>query len=443
MSWAKLEQAKRKWEEKLAHYEYELSITSGAPQKFELQERIKECQQEVERITKKIESLQKESQSQNNQSYTQFSKSVSPQPQSFKSVSTSENSPLNQAKTNSNINPDQGIQMKGINWLHLSDWHQKGEKFGRQVVRDKLIEDIKNRRTISSDLEKIDFIVFSGDLTDSGSQQEYNTAQKYLLDPVLEATGLNRDRLFFVPGNHDCDRSKFRFLPTEIRQPFQSETEVNDWLDNQEARNEVLKPFRAYKEFITQYNHQNQPEYASVQILKINDDDVGLLGLNSALMTARNKDSNNRTADQGFLVVGEPQIHTSLQSINDCEIKIAVLHHPFDWLTEFDRRRIKRILGEGCHFILCGHEHESRVERVRGTDGDYVFIPAGASYDRPDYSNSYNFVHLNFEKGEGTVYLRKWSRSRTKWIRNEDAYDNGQFEIDSLPKQLSQLSVPK
>lgn len=60
--------------------------------------------------------------------------------------------------------------------------------------------------------------------------------------------------------------------------------------------------------------------------------------------------------------------------------------------------------------------------------------------------NSYNFVHLNFEKGEGTVYLRKWSRDRTKWIKNEDAYDNGQFEINSLPKQLGsyfQSPVPK
>ena len=292
-------------------------------------------------------------------------------------------------------------------------------------------------------MAKIDFIVFSGDLAYSGNRQEYEAAQKYLLDPVLEETELSPEKLFFVPGNHDFDRSKFRFLPTDIREPFQSETEVNDWLDNQEARNEVLKSFRAYKEFITQYNHQNQPEYASVQILEINDEKVGLLGINSALMTARNKDGNGKIADQGFLVVGEPQIHRSLQSIGDCEIKIAILHHPFDWLTEFDRRRIKRLLGEGCHFILCGHEHQSRVERVTGTDGDYVFIPAGASYDRPNYPNSYNFVHLNFEKGEGIVYLRKWSRDRTKWIKNEDAYDNGQFEIDSLPKQLSQLSVPK
>ena len=347
--------------------------------------------------------------------------------------SISEDLPLNLAKTNSNINPDQGVQMKGITWLHLSDWHQKGEEFGRRVVRDRLIEDLTNRAEISPDLAKIDFIVFSGDLANSGSRQEYEAAKSYLLDPVLKATNLKPDKLFFVPGNHDFDRSKFKFLPTEIRQPFQSETEVNGWLDNQESRNEVLKPFKAYKEFITQYNNQKQPDYASVQILEINDKKVGLLGINSALMTARNKDGNGKIADQGFLVVGEPQIHTSLQSIRECEIKIAVLHHPFDWLTEFDRRRIKPLLGEDCHFILCGHEHQSRVERVSGTDGDYVFIPAGASYDRPNFPNSYNFVHLNLDNDKGTVYLRKWSRARTKWIKNEEAYENGQFSLPKLP----------
>jgi hypothetical protein len=26
--------------------------------------------------------------------------------------------------------------MAGLTWLHLSDWHQKGEDFDRKVVRD-------------------------------------------------------------------------------------------------------------------------------------------------------------------------------------------------------------------------------------------------------------------------------------------------------------------
>jgi len=52
--------------------------------------------------------------------------------------------------------------MKGLTWLHLSDWHQKGEEFDRNVVRDALMKDIERRSALSSDLEEIDFIIFSG-----------------------------------------------------------------------------------------------------------------------------------------------------------------------------------------------------------------------------------------------------------------------------------------
>jgi len=57
-----------------------------------------------------------------------------------------------------------GIPMAGMTWLHLSDWHQRGKDFDRDVVRDALLEDIRNRAAIHADLAKIDFVIFSGDV---------------------------------------------------------------------------------------------------------------------------------------------------------------------------------------------------------------------------------------------------------------------------------------
>lgn len=56
MSREKLEQAKRTWEEKLAHYEYELSITASAKEKFELQKGIKECEIKIQELETKLTS---------------------------------------------------------------------------------------------------------------------------------------------------------------------------------------------------------------------------------------------------------------------------------------------------------------------------------------------------------------------------------------------------
>ena len=62
--------------------------------------------------------------------------------------------------------------MTGLTWLHLSDWQQRDKDFEGQVISDALFEDVRNRVTINRDLAKVDFIVFSGDLTYSGKAEE-------------------------------------------------------------------------------------------------------------------------------------------------------------------------------------------------------------------------------------------------------------------------------
>ena len=50
MSKEGLEKTLKNWQEKLAYFENELSITSSSTQKFELRKRIEECEQEIKRI---------------------------------------------------------------------------------------------------------------------------------------------------------------------------------------------------------------------------------------------------------------------------------------------------------------------------------------------------------------------------------------------------------
>jgi DNA repair exonuclease SbcCD nuclease subunit len=104
-----------------------------------------------------------------------------------------------------------------LTWLHLSDWHQKGKDFNRQVVRDALVRDISERKTrINPDLEQVDFIIFSGDVAYRGKENEYQAAVEYLFEPILKVTDLTNDRLFIVPGNHDLNRDSFELLPETI-----------------------------------------------------------------------------------------------------------------------------------------------------------------------------------------------------------------------------------
>src|SRR5260370_40407479 len=120
--------------------------------------------------------------------------------------------------------------MAGMTWLHLSDWHQKGKDFDRDVVRNALIEDIDDRAKIHADLAKLDFVIFSGDAAFSGQAEEYQVALEQLFTRLLKATGLQQERFFFVPGNHDFDRDELNYLPADIKQPFTTERQIQDWL---------------------------------------------------------------------------------------------------------------------------------------------------------------------------------------------------------------------
>jgi predicted MPP superfamily phosphohydrolase len=330
--------------------------------------------------------------------------------------------------------------MAGLTWLHLSDWHQKEQSFDRKVVRDALIKDLRERaQRIDRSLERVDFVVFSGDLAFSGQKSEYSAAQEQLLGPVLDAVGLSPDRMFIVPGNHDLNRYAVdRYLPALLQSPFASGDKVVEWLVNARDRSIAMSPFDEYRNFVAGYTGQSTPEYASILRFK-GDVEVALLGLNSAWMCGRHKNDGGEIDDARYLVVGEPQIHDALNQIADAAIRIAVIHHPFDWLAEFDREYIEDRLTRECHFVLHGHQHRPRVNIVDGTGGECVIIPAGASYDRrvagnPRYTNGYNWVHLDIPGREGAVYLRKWSDPQNEWVADLDTYKDSKFVINPLPK---------
>jgi tetratricopeptide (TPR) repeat protein len=189
-----------------------------------------------------------------------------------------------------------------------------------------------------------------------------------------------------------------------------------------------LKPFNAFTSFVSQYTHQDNPDYANIREYKIDDMKISLLGLNSAWMCGRRKNPNGEIDDKGVTIIGEPQIHDPLEAISTSDIKIAVMHHPFEFLADFECSQIEKSLRSGCNFILRGHQHNPKVEVAHSTDGDSTVIPAGACYDRRTYANAYNFVHLDFKSGRGVVFLRCWN-GKDKWREDVDSSAGGKYEF--------------
>jgi formylglycine-generating enzyme required for sulfatase activity/predicted phosphodiesterase len=333
--------------------------------------------------------------------------------------------------------------MNGLTWLHLSDWHQKGRDFDRTVVRDALVRDVRERAKIDPALADVDFVIFSGDVAWQGKAEEFQSARECLFEPVLKELGLSSNKLFIVPGNHDLSREVVgEMLPEALKKPLETGEQVQKWLTDEKKRSRAMEPFEDFASFVTGYTGQKPPAYANTWSGFIGNQTVGILCLNSAWMCGRNQDPKGEVNEYGFLTLGEAQLHDALAAIQGADVRLAVLHHPFAWLAEFDRNRIEERLKRECHFILHGHEHQPKFNLGHELSGECAVIPAGACYERrtatdPRYTNAYNFVHLDFETGQGVIFLRRWSDRRNEWLEDTDSHPAGKFSFE-LPKELAQ-----
>lgn len=316
---------------------------------------------------------------------------------------------------------------------------------GRQEIRSKgcgrsLFADIEKRETISPDLAEIDFIIFSGDVGNAGRPSEYEDAIRQLFQPLLAASGVKPEKLFIIPGNHDLDRDS---IPMGLSKALKSHDQVETWWNDEVKRMQLLQPFQAFYKFSKDYAGHDQPKLADILKMEIGGKKIALLGINSAWMCGRNKE-RGRFNDQGILCIGEPQIYEPLKQISDADIKIAVLHHPFDWLAPFDQSRVEVHLKRKCNIILHGHGHKPGISKIDDNFGYYVVIPAGACYDRrstadSNYTFSYNFVHLDLESNQGTVFLRRWSDQNREWRKDDDTCPEGKSEFSIFRKEKVQI----
>lgn len=329
-----------------------------------------------------------------------------------------------------------------VTWLHLSDWHQKLEEFDQHILLQELFNDIKNREKISSSLKKIDFILFTGDLAYHGKANEYKKAKKLFLDPLIKATKIGKNwhkRFFIVPGNHDLDWEAFEMQRPDLLKIMKDSKNVVDYLTNYRKRRALLEPFADYNNFIKSYlgKYQSfkllQPIYSLVRNLKVSGQKIAILCINSAWLSGRFKDNNGNIDDYGHLRVGEPQLIDTLKQFRDANLAIAVMHHPFEWLDLPDRNIVPEYLGKHCHFILFGHQHRAQVKIESSTEGNFITIPAGACYDRRTYANGYNFVNIDTDSKQGTIYLRRWNKRRKCWIADTETAEEGKYDF-TMPK---------
>ena len=285
--------------------------------------------------------------------------------------------------------------MRPIRWLHISDVHLRPrEAWQQDVVLHAMCEDITRQRAT----QPADFILVSGDLAFSGKAEEYEMAAGFF-DALSAASGVPKQRIFCIPGNHDInrERQKLAFAGARASLQDQNRTDVLLGPSSREDLETLLQREESYRAFQASYftgqdRAVSEDGLAYVSRLMIEDVQIAIVGLDSAWL------AEGGIEDHGKLLLGERQVINALRLAYEGgdppHIVLAMSHHPLHVLQEFDRRPAQARIERSCHFLHCGHLHEPEQRPAGYGANACLTLAAGASFETRQSLNTYAIVTL-------------------------------------------------
>lgn len=330
-----------------------------------------------------------------------------------------------------------------IRIVHLSDIH----------LSKTLLFDAENfvLKALKKDLKKyhhekqIDLIFFSGDLIDKGGSDFENdvrdaflTFEEKVVEAITEELSIPKKNIFFCPGNHDVVRNAdTEFEELGLYNILSCTEKVNEFI----AANDVagIKRILSFKEFENAY-HKDYPEshlitnFHSGYITFKDSIKIGITCFNTCW---RSYDSSK---DKERLLLGERQVIEARKLIEECDLKIAILHHPIDWLSEFDKKAVRNFLYKDYDLIFCGHVHEgSSWINTNYYGGVFVSIaPSNWSFNIRNtdrvYANGYSIIDYDMLKQKIKVHHQRYNHQKESFVPNTDLGDENGIGVFDIPK---------
>jgi len=310
----------------------------------------------------------------------------------------------------------------------------------RKAIK-KLIEDVSYLSEKTG--HPPDLILLTGDLISKGenASEEFKLVSNELVEPLLSALKKTQDHLFVIPGNHEVDRKRtskelelglsHRLSSAEAFEEYYQEA-----LSEQAgfvALREKLSGYAGFaKSYRSQFSLHNCFFFDSykVPIGKIN---VGIVGLNSAWRCS------GYGSDAGRLVVGQKIINDAAASVSECELKLALCHHPFKMLTEWDERLVQRSVAREFDMLLTGHIHESEMAHFQQTFGGFYVSTCGSLNGGKNF-NFYSFIEIDLGNETVTCNLRKWYSDRAEWDQETEKGAGGVIRFENFKSNNPEIA---
>ena len=307
--------------------------------------------------------------------------------------------------------------------IHISDLHFQADLYQPRVV-SALCEDLGRAQTEGP----INAVVFSGDAAAKGrtGKDDVEKIIAQFVSHVRRAVGSDVPVLI-CPGNHDVDLTRRAAMYEPVFAGVTSPAKANDLV--KQAASPDAKPlwahiegFRTLASAVDKDAFSQHPLFYTKKI-SANGITVGFACLNSAWMT---KGGGN--ADYGQLYVGEYVLDLARKELEGVDVRIAVMHHPLDWLAPEEKAKIQRFLTLNFHAYLCGHKHDNNAETLNSNVGSLFTSNTGCVYHSNEYFNGYSLIDVDVTSNKWILNAREYYFQREKFDVATRFATNGYWE---------------
>lgn len=320
-----------------------------------------------------------------------------------------------------------------IRILHLTDFHlnNKTIKDWDDFLGDALFRKLDELHKDSP----IDLVLFTGDMIDKAGS-DFGSVKNGLecfktkiFDPIKAKLNLDISRFIICPGNHDINRNADKsFAEIGLKNDLVSVEKINYFTNLNEDDYDGIQRIKEYKDFeFDLYKDVQEKLHSKFKFsirLNINGLSVGVSSINSSWRCYGDDDSKN-------ILIGENQLNDNFKFIQDCELKIALLHHQLEWISDVEAKTIKNHISIDYDLVFSGHVHQTDVEYLQNPVGKSLrFVsPSGLNQIRQkdsDYQNGFSVIDYD---ADCICHFYKYNHTAKMFVDNTDVCDKGVMEI--------------
>jgi predicted MPP superfamily phosphohydrolase len=326
-------------------------------------------------------------------------------------------------------------------FVHVSDLHYRPawhEENG--LVCSRFFEDVK---TQMGNFENL-YFVFSGDIVFAGGNPDLYTGFDKDFASQLDKMGIPKERRICVPGNHDVSREALKpnlRIEKGSLSGIKDEGSFNDTLP-QLSKLFLRDNFENYKTYESRFAHYTSCAAGLGGAGWDLADGIGVYCLNTAVCSFGGIDDENGKpiSDQNQLMIDTRSLHKWLTE-NSSKFRILVMHHPLDWLAQWAKSELQKIIQNSFKLVFSGHVHENAVIFSSRGVGGSLSIVAPPLFTRKSDLLGYSFVKVDVD-GMSEVIYRQWSPTQ-KFVPGTSLAGNetGKMHFPSLASNYIPLEV--